>query len=110
MINTKEIWKDFISFIESPIAMYLRYKRLSMLGQVMLASKDTQAGHRIYLRCATLIENELNIDNPKNSEKAEGFYIDIKEDLKKRIENSSTLKRWIEESKLEIEKENDEKN
>ena len=112
--DAKSLWGTFVDTLQTPIAMYLKYKKIESLSKAMEASKNVPAGHRIYLRCATLLEKELNINNPDNAEIKEGFYVETEEERKERLENNPILKKWIAEKEsddLEIdEKENKDEN
>lgn len=56
-----------------PINHASKWQRVSALGSAALAAKDTKAGHRVYLRCMSMLEIELGVANPSNAEVQEGF-------------------------------------
>ena len=51
----------------------INWEKINALGTAACGAKDAVAGHRVYLRCMTLLELELGIINPKNYEVKEGF-------------------------------------
>jgi hypothetical protein len=52
---------------------YSKWQRVQALGQAAEAAKNTKAGHRVYLRCMSMLEIELGVDNGNNAEVSEGF-------------------------------------
>lgn len=81
-------WYSIRDFLFSPIQKYLKLKRLEAIAKVADASKSTDAGHRVYLRCMTILELELGIDNKKNYEVSEG-YLQSTQDLVSKKDDES---------------------
>jgi len=57
----------------------LKWDVVRSVATAALASKNTPAGHRVYLRCMSILETELGIDNDKNAEVAEGYLSSLSE-------------------------------
>jgi len=60
-----------------------KWERVAALGKAAEAAKNTDAGHRVYLRAMSMLEVELGIINPNNSEVTEGYLEDIDRLIKK---------------------------
>jgi hypothetical protein len=59
--------------VREPIGHSMKWHRIISLAAAANAAKDTPAGHRVYLRCISMLEVELGIMNPDNAEVKEGF-------------------------------------
>ena len=62
-----------IQKISFPIREFLKWKKVNAIANAGIAAKDTQAGHRVYLRAITDLEVELGIKNDANCEVQEGY-------------------------------------
>ena len=64
-----QIWSELRGLLIS----YNKFHRINALANALNGAKNTKAGHRVYLRSATLLEYELSIDNTENAESNEGY-------------------------------------
>lgn len=79
MSKVKEIVEYVFEKAFEPVSIYLQNQRLNALGQVLQGAKDTQAGHRVYLRAMTILEGEFGIYNESNAEVAESHIAHVGE-------------------------------
>ena len=85
-MDVTRFWRECLNYFSEHIGMFLKLHKINSLGVAANAAKNTKAGHRVYLRCMTLLENELEIKNEENAEKEEGFINNKLEEWKKQKE------------------------